>query len=98
MHSPLAHELMSARENPCKWTTWIRQGFIVQRILEIFSSDSTHMAAPFAYRGVNLVCQTDCYAGLTRDFYCPKSAGEAKASLHRAQPRATDGPTPKLAL
>lgn len=61
-------------------------------------SDSTHMTAFFAYRGVNLVCQTDCHAGLTRDFYCPKSAGEAKAGLHRAQPWATDGPIPKLAL
>lgn len=37
------------------------------------------------------MCQTGCHKHQTRDFCCPKSAGEAKASLHGAQPWATDG-------
>lgn len=61
------------------------------RIPEIFGSDSTHMTACVAYRDSYFVCQTGCHTHLTRDFYCPKSAGEAKASLHGAQPWATDG-------
>ena len=39
------------------------------------------------------MCQTDCHTPLTRDFYCPKSAGEAKSTLHHAQPRAASEPT-----
>lgn len=44
------------------------------------------------------MCQTDYHARLTRDIYCPKSAREAKASLHHAQPWATNDPIKKLSL
>lgn len=57
----------------------------------MFGSDLTHMTACVAYGDLYSVCQTDYHARLTRDIYCPKSAREAKASLHYAQPLATDG-------
>ena len=56
------------------------------------------MTACVAYRDLYTVCQTDYHARLTRDIYCPKSAREAKASLHHAQRWATDGPAKKSAL
>lgn len=65
----------------------------------MFGSDSTHMTACVAYMDLYSVCQTDYHARLTRDIYCPKSAREAKASLHHSQPwAATDGPITRSAL